>query len=74
MAVEARFNCAKKEVIDQVSVRLELSASTGGRDNTGWAPYTPWGQIILVVNGKAADEFVQGGRYRVTFEKVADDE
>lgn len=72
MAVEARFNCDVKNVIDQVSCDVRLSASISGRDNTEWAPYTPSGQITMVINGAAGAEFVQGGRYRVTFERLED--
>lgn len=74
MAVEARFECVRKDVIDQVSVSIHLTASIRGRDNTTWAPFTPAGSIIMTVNGPAGAQFVQGGRYRVLFEEVDPDE
>lgn len=74
MAVEARFECTRKEVLDQVSVAVRLSASITGRDNTEWAPFTPAGSIQMTVNGTAGSEFVQGGRYRVTLERIDDGE
>lgn len=72
MAVEARFVCVRKEVVDQVSVDVTLSASVGGQDNVNWAPYTPSGSIVMRVTGPAAAEFVCGGRYRVRIEQVAE--
>lgn len=72
MAVEARFVCESQKVIDQTSSAVRLCASTSGRDNTDWAPYTPAGQIDLVINGSAGSEFTQGKRYRVLIEEVGD--
>lgn len=74
MVVEARFECTRKDVVDESSVDVRLSASIRGRDNTEWAPYTPSGSITLVVRGAAAAEFVQDGRYRVIIERIPDDE
>jgi ethanolamine utilization microcompartment shell protein EutL len=73
VAVEGRFICTKKEVIDQTSVQVVLTASTYGRDNVGWAPYTPAGQVSMVVNGPAGAEFAEGQYYRVLFERVSPD-
>ena len=70
MAVEARFECVSKEVIDQTSVSVRLAAAITGRDNTEWAPYTPAGTLSMVVNGPAGSQFVQGGRYRIRIEQV----
>lgn len=70
MTVEARFMCEKKQVIDQTSVELVLRAAITGRDNTEWAPYTPSGTIHMVINGAAADQFVQDGRYQVLIRQV----
>lgn len=72
--VEARFYCADKRAIDQQSVAVDLRASISGMDNTNWAPYTPSGQISMTVNGPAGASFVEGGRYRVVFERVGPDE
>lgn len=72
--VEARFICELKQVIDQTSSQVRLAASIKGRDNTEWAPYTPSGQIHMVINGAAGAEFVQGRRYRVLFEQIDDDQ
>jgi hypothetical protein len=74
MAVEARFVCTGQQVVDQASSQVRLMASTDGRDNTEWAPYTPAGTIDLVINGPAGHEFVQGGRYAVTIRRLPDDE
>ena len=74
MATEARFICELKQVIDESSVQLILRASIKGRDNTEWAPYTPAGQLSMVVTGPAAAEFVQDGRYRLLIEAVPDGE
>jgi len=72
MAVEARFECSRKEVLDEASVSVALSASIRGRDNTEWAPYTPSGQLTMIVNGPAGAEFVQGARYRLLIERIDD--
>lgn len=74
MAVEARFVCERKDLIDQVSVSVKLAASTRGRDNTEWAPFTPAGTLLMTVTGAAAAEFVQGQRYRMLLEAVGPDE
>lgn len=73
MAVEARFICDRKVPLDQTSVQVFMSASTQGRDNTEWAPYTPAGSINVVVNGTAGGEFEAGVRYRVLIERLPDD-
>lgn len=72
MAVEARFICEDKKVIDQTSVQVTMRASIRGRDNTEWAPYTPAGSIQMVVNGSAGAEFLKDGRYRVVIERTTD--
>jgi hypothetical protein len=72
MAVEARFECTRKEAIDQTSVAITMSASIQGRDNVEWAHYTPAGSLTMTVNGPAGAEFVQGGRYRLLIEQVED--
>lgn len=74
MAVEGRFVCERKEVLDQVSVSITLRASISGRDNAEWAPFTPSGQLTMVVNGPAGAEFVQGQRYRMLLQPVGPDE
>ena len=74
MAVEARFICTGQKVIDQVSSQIRLTASTYGRDNTGWAPFTPAGTLDMVVNGPAGAEFVEGRRYRILIEEVGPDQ
>ena len=73
MAVEARFICERKEALDQVSVQVTLRASTRGRDNTEWAPYTPSGILSMVVVGSAGGDFVEGGRYRLLLERTDDE-
>lgn len=70
--VEARFICDDKRVLDQTSVQVRMTASIRGRDNTEWAPYTPSGQILMVVNGSAGAEFVKDARYRVIIERTGD--
>lgn len=70
MAIEARFVCERKDLIDQVSVSVTLRAAITGRDNTEWAPFTPAGTILMTVNGPAGAQFVQGKRYRVLIEEV----
>lgn len=69
-AVEARFQCTRKQVLDATSVQVYLSASTGGRDNVDWAPYTPSGQLTLVVNGPAGAGFVEGARYALWLQRA----
>lgn len=73
MAVETRYICTRKRVIDQASVKVELTASIYGRDNVEWSPYTPSGSIEMVVNGPAGAVFVEGGYYRILIEKTSPD-
>jgi len=68
--VEARFVCHHKKILDERQVEVYLRPSVQGRDNVDWAPYTPAGQVTLVVNGPAGALFVEGGRYAVTFERA----
>lgn len=68
--VEARFICENKKILDETSVEIMLRPSVNGRDNVEWAPYTPAGQIQMVVKGAAAALFVEQGRYAVTFERA----
>lgn len=68
--VEARFICTNKKILDETSVQVSLSPSVQGRDNVDWAPYTPAGQLQMVVNGPAGAAFVEGGRYAVTIERA----
>ncbi len=72
-AVEARFVCDRKTPIDQVSVAVAMSASTQGRDNIEWAPFTPGGSISMTVNGAAGGVFEKGERYRVLIERLPRD-
>lgn len=73
-AVEARFTCNRKDVLDQSSVSINLGACITGADNKDWAPYTPAGSILMTVTGGAAAVFEQGARYRVLIQRVADGE
>ena len=68
--VEARMICEWKKILDATSVEVTLRPSVQGRDNVEWAPYTPAGQVQLVMQPQAAALFVQGGRYAVTFERA----
>jgi len=74
MAVEGRFGCTRKQVVDQQSVQVRLDACTTGQDNVEWARYTPAGSIELLMNGPAAADIVEGGRYRMVLEKVEEGE
>lgn len=68
--VSARFLVTNKKILDETSVEITLAASTYGRDNVEWAPYTPAAHCTMVVNGPAGALFVEGGRYEVTFRRA----
>lgn len=64
----ARFVCVDKRILDAVSAAVTLDASRAGDDNVGWSVGTPQGDVRLVLNGPAAAVFVEGQRYRLTFD------
>jgi len=69
--VTARFRLDEKtETID--GYRLKFGVVTGGSDeNDKFFKYTPYGSIEMgTVNKDAADMFVSGGEYDLTFTPV----
>lgn len=72
--VEARFQC--QETVSEDSEDVKLTAVTDGEVWPTFTKYTPWGEITMGIesDAPASDFFEEGATYKVTFEKVEEDE
>ena len=50
--------------------QLSFSADYNDERNKAWAKYTPGLSVIMHVTDEVAEQFEQGGRYLLTFERA----
>jgi hypothetical protein len=54
------------------AAEVTLAVVSRGEENKSWSRYTPSGQIKMgIMNAAAAEQFVLGQEFMVTFEPVA---
>lgn len=52
--------------------QLSFNADSNDERNKAWAKYTPALSVIMHVTDAVAEQFEQGARYLLTFEKAED--
>lgn len=53
-------------------IQLSFNADYNDERNKAWAKYTPGLSVIMHVTEAVAEQFEQGGRYLLTFERAED--
>lgn len=71
MSVEAKFYVRELAQTGADQKKITMAPVTRGEENKAWAKWTPAGEIVLYVNNsEAAEQFVWGQEYLITFNKA----